>query len=353
MKTPRRLAAALDPETVRVAVVLPLRNEGDHLEQTLESVLKQTFPSERIEILAVDGKSTDGTLEILKRYQEDHPNIRILANPGRYAASGLNVGVKNSTAEVVLRVDGHCNLAEDYMQGCVDLLIETRAGNVGGLVRAKGDGITGSAVGSMMRSRFGMGNGHFHYMEKRAYVDTVFLGAFPRNVLEEVGGYDEDLQHNQDDELNYRIRMAGYGVLLSPDIISTYAPRESFRKLARQFYRYGYWKVRVIEKHPGSIQLRHLVPPAFVLGSLLSLLACIGRREKRFLFPLALYACLNLGATASRSRTSPRPAPSLAVVFPTIHMSYGLGFLMGLARPACRLLISAGKGSARPSSTDD
>jgi GT2 family glycosyltransferase len=187
----------------------------------------------------------------------------------------------------------------------------------------------GRAIGYAMSSPFGMGNGRFHYLDREEYVDTVYLGAFRREVLDELGGYDEDLTRNQDDELNYRIRAAGHRILLSPAIVSTYTPRESLPALWRQYHGFGFWKVRVMEAHPGSIGLRHLAPPALVLGLAGSLSLLLLTRRKLFAIPLAVYALFIGAGTLREARQHDRAVALLPAVFPTIHIAYGVGFVTG------------------------
>lgn len=278
----------------------------------------------------MDGLSTDRTREILEAYGRKHSRLRVLINSERTAPTALNKGIAASQADVIVRVDGHCELAPDYIERCVDLLAATRAANVGGLMNPRSTSRMGRAIALATQSRVGIGNARFHYLQKQEYVDTVYLGAFRREVLEEVGGYDEELTRNQDDELNYRIRRAGYGIVLSPAIVSTYVPRSSLRSLWRQYFQYGWWKVRVIEKHPASVQPRHLAPAFFTAGSLGSLLLAALTRRSWPLTPIAAYALL-IGSVAARlSRRDVRLFALLVLVFPTLHFGYGSGFLIAL-----------------------
>lgn len=326
----KRQARRLDPNTVRVCVVMPIRNEAGHIAGTLDSVLQQTFPRHRTEILVVDGLSDDHTLDILVRYQQNNPRLRVLSNPRGTAPTSLNMGIAASNAEIIVRVDGHCTLASDYIERCVELLGQSGAGNVGGLMLPSGDGIISSAVAVAMSSRFGIGNGRFRYLQREEYVDTVYLGCFRREVLDEVGWFDAELTRNQDDELNYRITQAGFGVLLSPAIVSTYVPRGSLAALWRQFYQFGLWKVRVIRKHPHSIQPRHLVPPVFVATLAASLLSFVLWRRRLFLLVPTLYGVVVLWAAAWGGRRDLRLTIPLLAVIPCLHLGYGSGFVIGL-----------------------
>jgi hypothetical protein len=198
-----------------------------------------------------------------------------------------------------------------------------------------------------MRSRFGVGNSRYHYLEREEFVDTVYMGAFRSEVLDEVGAYDGELARNQDDELNYRIRAAGYGVLLSPQLVSIYSPPRSLKTLwRRQFYPYGYWKVRVLEKHPRSLQPRHLAPPALVLLLAISVTAAVARRKKVYLAPLGIYCAATFTAAGWASRSRLPLTPLVATVFVFMHLGYGIGFIHALARSRLRAWLRRGRASS-------
>lgn len=324
--------APLRLDRATVSVIVPIRNEAKSIQQTLDSILTQTFASDRTELLVVDGMSTDGTREILEPYRQKYPRLRVIDNPVGTVPVALNLGLQHATGDVVVRVDGHCRLAEDYVERCVTLLAESGAANVGGLMRPTGEGPIGRAVAAATRSRFGIGNARFHYLERQEYVDTVYLGAFRTEVLHQLGGYDQALVRNQDDELNYRIRRAGYSILLSPDIVSTYTPRHSLSALWRQYYQYGFWKVRVIAKHRGSLQPRHLAPVLLLSGLLTSGAAFVFWRRVWTLLPWAGYLAADLAAALHNTRRSASQGWLLALVFPCLHLSYGMGFIAGVGR---------------------
>lgn len=347
--TPSRRAESLDAAAARVCVVIPVRNESAHIAETIACVLQQTFPAERTEVIVADGESDDGTRAILDKLAECNYRLSIIDNPARTIPTGLNIAIAGTQAEVIVRVDGRCWIAQDYIERCVELLAASRAGNVGGPVHAQGEGLVGRAIALAMRSRFGIGNSRYHYLDREELVDTVYMGAFRREVLEAVGGYDEEFVRNQDDELNYRIRHAGYGILLSPSILSSYTPPNSLRRLWKsQFYQYGLWKVRVIQKHPGSLQGRHLPPLILVLGLLGSAISFALLRRRWLLAPVFLYSAGLAAAAAWTARRSPRLFPVLFAVFGCMHLGYGTGFLVGLLRLASRRLASgSNKAPAR------
>lgn len=330
-QTSMRFAGPLDPKTATVSVIMPVRNEAAHIQGALDSVLAQSFDPKRVEIVVVDGLSDDGTPDLVNRLTKDDGRVRLIQNPARTTAAAMNLGIASSSGDIVVRVDGHCRLAPDYIERCVELLAGSRAGCAGGLMRPRGWGLIGRAAAVAMSSRFGIGDSRFHYLNRREYVDSVYLGAFPREVLEEVGLYDESLLANEDFELNYRIRRAGYGVLLSPGVRSSYMPRESLPSIWRQFYSYGRWKARVMTMHPDSIQPRHLAAPLLVGVLLTGSLGFSATGRRWFLLPLLLYGCLASAAAALTAKPK-RLAPVLMAIYPTMHLSWGSGVLMGLLR---------------------
>lgn len=322
---------ALDPDKATVAVLIPVRNEAETIAETLGSVLAQTFPRKRMEIIVVDGLSDDSTAEIVQSILPLHPHLRLLSNPDRIASAGLNLGIQASRADVLVRIDGHCLPAFDYVERAVALLSTSGAAAVGGPMRPEGYGPIGKAVAEALTSRFGIGDSRFHYLNRPDWVETVYLGVFRREAVETVGGYDPQLAANEDFELNHRLREAGYGILLSPAIASTYRPRETLGRLWHQYRHYGRWKARVMVSHPDSIRPRHLVPPLFVLTALASLLGVAKTRRPAALIPLLPYLMALFSVVALRAIRKPSLIPTLPVVFVTMHVGWGSGVLHGLA----------------------
>lgn len=323
----------------RVSVVMPVRDEARTLGASLGAVLAQDYPQERLEVLVADGRSRDGTRALVERLAERHPNLRLLDNPGRIVSTGLNRAIREARGEVVVRVDGHTEIAPDYVRRCVEALRRTGADNVGGRMAAVAYTPVGRAIARATSSPFGVGGARFHYFEGEAWVDTVYLGAWPRAVFERIGLFDEDLVRDQDDELNYRLRARGGRIFLSPEIRSRYSGRASLRALWRQYFGYGLWKVRVLQKHPGQMRPRQFVPPVFVLTLLvLGLGAVFGSPVAAALLGLVVFVYLsaNLGASLWTARRELGLLPLLPPVFVVLHLAYGAGFLAGLVRFAGR-----------------
>lgn len=316
-----------------VSVVIPCRNERDSIRMCLSAMLSQEPPEGGFEVIAVDGMSTDGTREILIQIAREYPGLRLLDNPAGIVSSGLNRAIALARGSIIIRADAHTVYAPDYVRRCVVVLHETGADNVGGPWIAVGSGLVGRAIAAGFHSRFGSGGARAHDPSFEGPVDTVYLGCWRRDLLVRVGGFDEQFVRNQDDELNLRLKRTGGTVWQSPRIRSWYRPRDSLRLLWRQYVQYGYWKVRVIQKHRVPASWRHLVPPVFVF----TVIALIGVSPISSLAALGLLTVCGLyligTATASLMtafRTEAKLLPVLPVVFACFHIGYGYGFLRGI-----------------------
>jgi len=323
------------PEPPFVSVVIPMRNEGKHIVEFLQCIFAQDYPADRMEVIVSDGGSDDNTPQAVTEYAKRHPNLRLVHNPGRIVPTGLNLALAVAKGEIIVRVDGHTIIDQDYVRRCVEALERTGAANVGGRMDAVGKGPFGSAVAAATSSPFGVGGARFHYSDREEWVDTVYMGAWPRRIFDEIGLFDEELVRDQDDEFNYRLREHGGKILLSPNIKSKYTNRSSPRALWKQYFQYGFWKVRVLQKHPRQMRLRQFVPPSFVL-SLLIVLGLWFLVPKGWIGIVAVgggYIVANLAASVlTASRSGRRHLPLLPSVFAILHVSYGLGFLVGLVR---------------------
>ena len=315
-----------------VTVMIPMRNEAAWIEKCLEGVLAQDWPRDRMEVIVVDGMSDDRSYEILTSLAARDTRIRVLRNPARIVPSSLNRAIEAARGDVIARVDAHTLLDRDYLSVGVDTLARTGAHNVGGPMVSIGGGKVGDAVATAMASRFGIG-AYFHFASEERDVDTVYMGMWPRKVFADVGLFDEELVRNQDDEFNYRIRKNGGRIVVSPRMRSRYQNRQSWRKLAKQFYQYGFWKVRVLQKHPAQMSVRHFVPPAFDAAILVALAAGGGARTLA-VAALAVYFVFMSAVAARIGHTGTRLRTLLALII--IHHAWALGFLAGLLRFAAR-----------------
>jgi lipopolysaccharide/colanic/teichoic acid biosynthesis glycosyltransferase/glycosyltransferase involved in cell wall biosynthesis len=317
-----------------VSVVLPIRNEAAFIGKALTAVLAQDYP--HFEVLVADGMSDDGTARIVRALAGADARVRVLDNPGRIVATGLNAAVKAARGDIVVRVDGHCEIAVDYVRRCVEHLGKGDVWGVGGPLETIGQTRVARAIAAAMSSRFGVGNSAFRTLFGQSLlVDTVAFPAYPRRVLELAGPFDEELVRNQDDEYNYRLRKMGGRLLLAADVRARYFSRSSLRSLWRQYFQYGFWKVRVLQKHPRQMSARQFVPPVFVLAIASLALSSYWPAGRMALALLAaVYATLTgLAAfVVSRRAREPRLFAPLVVSFPILHLSYGSGFLVGLVR---------------------
>ncbi len=330
----------MNPPLPFVTVILPIRNEAGYIGNALQSVLRQDYPLERIEILVVDGISTDDTRAIVQSFCERCPNLQLLDNPGRIVPTGLNIAIQKARGDILVRVDGHCEIASDYIRNCVAHLQNEAIAGVGGPMETVGETYTAQAIAIAMSSSFGVGGSAFRTGKKRRmYVETVAFPAYPRAVIQKAGLFDEEMVRNQDDEYNYRLLKLGEKILLSPAVRSRYYSRSSLRSLWRQYYQYGFWKVRVMQKHPRQLRARQFAPPLFV-ASLLGGALLAAFRAEGWLFVGALaavYAAANLGASIlTAARRGWKYLPVLPPAFAILHVAYGAGFLTGLVRFANR-----------------
>ena len=314
------------------SIVLPIRDERAWIVDAITSLADQDHQA--LEILAVDGGSTDGTLELLAQMQGRHRSLRVLPNPRGTAAAALNVGLEAARGQVLVRADAHAIYRPDYLRRSLEVLVETGADDVGGPMVAVGTTRFGRAVARVTSSEIAMGTAAFHYLTSRAEVDTVYLGAYPIDVLRRLGGWDEhNLQWGAEDhELNMRLRAAGGRIVCDPTIGSFYFPRDDPRRLWRQYRNYGHGKVSTLRKHRALPTLRPLAPATLVAVLALSALLA-ARRPSAAIVPLGWAAAtLLLGRRlADRPGTDPaRCALALAIC----HVAYGVGFWEALGAAA-------------------
>ncbi|MGP8161776.1 MAG: glycosyltransferase family 2 protein [Candidatus Dormibacteria bacterium] len=304
-----------------VSVIVPVLNEERHLDACLAAIAGQTYPA-IAEILVADGGSADRTRQIAESY----PLVKVLENPDRIQATGLNAALAEAVGDLVVRVDGHCVLPPDYVERCVESLGRSGAAMVGGaMVPAPGGGWVGRAIAAAMGSRLGAGPARFHIGGAPGWVDTVYLGCYPAKLARRIGGYRLDVGVNEDAELALRLASEG-GVWFDPAITATYRSRDSLPGLARQFYRYGLSRAATVRRHPRSLSARQLAAPALVLG-----LLSPWRR-----WVALLYGGTVAGRALVELPSDPAMAAGLLLVLPVMHGSWGVGFLVGnsgLARP--------------------
>ena len=318
---------------IEVSIIVPCRNEVSAIAATVDSIRSQDPIPGDFEVIVADGMSDDGTREIVSQLMAADPRITMVDNPEGIVSTGLNRAIRQARGKIIIRMDAHTTYALDYVRCCIEVLSQTHADNVGGPWVARGEGIIGRAIAAAFGSGFAAGGARSHDCQYQGIVDSVYLGCWRREVFERIGFFDEELVRNQDDEFNLRITRQGGKVWQSPRIESVYSSRSSLRGLFRQYLQYGYWKVRVLQKHKIPASVRHLVPAAF-------LIALAGLPVVGFWFEivwrfwgalLGLYvALLLLASFMTASRRGGELFLYLPVVFVSFHISYGLGFLHGI-----------------------
>ena len=321
-----------------MSVVIPVLNEERHIRDCLDSVFAQDYPADWLEVVVADGGSTDRTRDIVAEYMAAHTSLRLIDNPGKNQAAGLNRAIAATRGEVIARLDGHAAWDPGHLRRCVDLLDRTGADNVGGRMAAVGETVVAAAVALATRSRLGVGGARFHYAASVAETDTVFLGCFRRSALDRVGPFNEAYPPHEDYELNHRIRRTGGRIVYSPEIATKYWARATWRGLVKQYFRYGRAKTRVARHAPGVIRPYHIVPPAMVLSlvpAALSLRSPHGRQVIGAVAGVYTALCLFAGARAGgQARAAVRRR--VPFVFPVLHASWGAGFWAGLLFPGNR-----------------
>ena len=331
-------ARAPEGSLPRVSVVMPIYNEAAWIVRSLSGVLNQDYPKDLVEILIADSRSDDGTADRIRRLIAANPDRRVelLENPARTAGAALNLMIRRAQGEIIVRVDGHSEIASDYLRCCVLALRNTDALNVGGCVTASGLGVVGRSVALAIGSFWGNGGARYRCppLPDPVYVDTVQFGAWRRDTLARMGPF-EEWTVNEDCEFNARIRDAGGRILLHPEIRAVYFPRSSLRALAKQYFRYGKGKCRVIARHPRQWRARQIVPLMLALSLVAPIpIVLLGVDPLLLVSTPAAYACgVGLASVHLAIRSGDRAAlRMLPAVLATLHLSYGFGMLLGIGQ---------------------
>ncbi|MFZ6027181.1 MAG: glycosyltransferase family 2 protein [Chloroflexota bacterium] len=320
----------------QVSVVIPCYNERATIGLLLGALDKQTFARSEMEVIVVDGQSTDGTLDAVAEFRAQHPhlNVRLVANPQRSIPAALNQGIHAAQGTYIVRLDAHSMPEPEYVARCVAALEAGMGANVGGVwqIRPGGDGgVVARAIAAAAAHPLGVGDARYRYTETAAAVDTVPFGAFRRDLVMKIGAFDERLLTNEDYEFNVRVRRSGGTVWLDPAIRSIYFARASFGALARQYWRYGYWKARMLRRYPGTLRWRQALPPLFVLGLLILAVLGTGFPPARgtMLAVLSVYALILMAVgmqVAFKRRDFPL-AFGVPIAIATMHLCWGTALL--------------------------
>ena len=307
-----------------ISVILPVLNEEKYLEDSVNSILSQSFIG-AIEVILAVGPSQDDTMKIAKAIQARDSRVVVVENPTGRTAAGLNLAIASARYSIIVRVDGHSQIPIDYCETAFQILNETGAVNVGGIMAAEGVSLFERAVARAMRSPLGVGAARFHTGGSAGESDTVYLGCFRKEALLAVGGFDERFTRAQDWELNFRLRQSGGVIYFDPRLKVTYRPRSTIKALAKQYFEYGRWRRVVSRRHQGSINYRYLAPPFTVVATLLSLL-CGALISPIFFVPALVYSVFILGASMIIGKSTGEIL-CLPTILLTMHISWGLGFL--------------------------
>ena len=321
-----------------VSVVIPCLNEEKTIQDVLDALANQTYPTELMEIVIADGGSTDRTHQVIDDYQAAHPHLKLkwVENPMRIIPAGVNTAMLASSGEIIVRMDAHSIPQSDYVALCVEALEAGKGENVGGRwdIMPSNESWIARSIALAAGHPIGVGDAQYRHSETAAIVDTVPYGSFYRSLLDKVGLFDETLIANEDYEFNARIRESGGRIWFDPKIRCQYFARPNLSRLAKQYWTYGFWKVQMLKRYPGTLRLRQFLPPAFVLGLLaLAILSFFFRIALfGFLAIAAIYwlILLVVGLTFGIKHKDARLILGVALAIATMHFTWGTGFLVGL-----------------------
>jgi glycosyltransferase involved in cell wall biosynthesis len=322
-----------------VSVIIPCHNEQEFLEHLLEAVRAQDHPVR--ETIVVDSGSTDESVAVVERYAAAHPEmaVRSLRTGAKGAAAAMNAGIRAAAGDLIVRLDGHSRPSPDYIRRAMKCLAETGAGIVGGVwqIEPGAQTMAARAIALAVASKLGSGGAAYRHGDAQREArdaDTVPFGCYRRTLWESVGGYDDNLLVVEDGEFNFRVREAGYRVILDPAIRSTYFPRRRLRTLGRQYFRYGWWKIPMLMRHPRAVRIRQLIPLTFVT-SLVTLAIAGAFFHTAWWLMLAILVVYAAAVTATALQVAwhggdLRLSLPIACAFVIIHFTWGGGGLLHL-----------------------
>ena len=321
-----------------VSVIIPCRNEEKTIHLVLDAIRGQSYPRELLQVVIADGFSEDRTREEIAAFKTAHPDLDVLVvdNPKRVIPSGLNTAIRSSAGEIIVRMDAHSIPNPDYIALCVDALESDIAQNIGGVwdIQPGNEGWIARAIAAAAGNPLAVGDAHYRFTDKAAYVDTVPYGAYKRSLFDEIGLFDESLLANEDYELNTRILQSGGKIWLDPAIRCNYFARANLRALAKQYFGYGFWKVQMLKRYPETLRWRQALPPAFLLGLAVTFAAGIFWKPSLYLFAfvlgLYLLILLAVGVHTAVKNSDILMMIGVPLAIITMHFSWGSGFFAGV-----------------------
>lgn len=318
-----------------VSALLVTRNEKDYIRMSLMSLIEQTYPKDKYEIIIVDGGSTDGTLDVIKvlqdTYNSESFSISVVPNPQKILATGWNIGIQSAKGDYVVRIDAHATAEKDFVEKSVETMQRVDAVCVGGKLTSKSLNGEDDVISYVLSSPFGVGNSSFRVSEEEGYADTAVYGLYKKEIFEKAGYFDEKMVRNQDIEMHSRIKKAGGKFYFNPEIKCTYYTRNTVKKMLKQAYGNGQWNMVLLKRGSGALSIRHLIPFLFVLG-------VIGSVILGFLHPLFWYIGiavvllhLALGLYFATKKTKNiKQVIIMPFLFISLHFAYGLGYIRGI-----------------------
>jgi succinoglycan biosynthesis protein ExoA len=325
----------------KVSIIIPCRNEQATIACVLDAIRKQTFPQDQLEVIIADGLSSDGTRDVIKRYQKENPAlaIKVIDNLKLTIPAALNAAIQASTGEIIVRLDGHAFPSNNYVRTCVEDLESNKGENVGGvwLIKPGSTSWKGRSIALAASNPFGVGDALYRYANKAGIVDTVPFGSFRKSLINEIGGFNENLLTNEDYEFNARIRQKGGKIWMDPFIKSDYIARGTYGELSRQYWRYGFWKNKMLRHNPRTLKWRQALPPIFILSILILILLSFGSEFARLmlLFEAGLYICALVAASLPTVFREKDLILLVGIPFSiaTMHFFWGSGFLFSIISP--------------------
>jgi glycosyltransferase involved in cell wall biosynthesis len=321
-----------------ISVVVPCYNEEKNIGLLLDALNQQIYPHELFEIIIIDGQSTDQTISVINTEKEkfNKLNLKVLTTPQKNIPAAVNIGIRNSSGDIIIRMDAHSIPHPDYIKICVEDLTNKLGSNVGGrwIIIPGSDSKMAKCISRAASHPFGVGDAKYRYSSEPGYVDTVPYGAFYKDLIDEIGYFNEDLLANEDYEFNVRIRNSGRKIYFDPRIKTQYIARDSIRSLSKQYWRYGYWKFRMLRKYPDTLRWRQAIPPIFVAGIILLILMSIFLPKVWILLGIItlLYILILCIGTLSviDIKTESYCLFGIPIAIIVMHFSWGLGFIYSL-----------------------